>query len=184
MGDSPVGTESPERVVLAELFRPRGIRGELIARSLTDVPGRLKELKSAWVQFADGSDGAVTLEAAWEHKGDWVLKFAGVDSTNDADRFRGADLWVPRSERAPLPDGEYFEADLIGSRVVDGSSGELIGKVTGWQHFGGPPLMEVSRAHRKAGQEVLVPFVPAFCRKVDLEARTIEVDLPDGLLDL
>jgi 16S rRNA processing protein RimM len=184
VSDSPSGIGNPERVVLAEVFRPRGIRGELIARSLTDVPGRLKELKSAWVQFADGSDAAVTLEEAWEHKGDWVLKFAGVDSTDDADRFRGADLWVPRSERAPLPDGEYYEADLIGSRVVDGTSDELIGTVTGWQHFGGPPLMEVTRAEGKAGREVLVPFVPAICRKVDLEARTIEVDLPDGLLDL
>jgi 16S rRNA processing protein RimM len=183
--DSPAEEESPERVVLAEIFRPRGIRGELIARSLTDVPGRLKELKAAWVQFVDGSDRAVTLEEAWEHKGDWVFKFAGVDSANDADRFRGADLWVPRSERAPLPDGEYFESDLMGCQVLDGTSGQVIGTVTGWKHYGGPPLMEVSRAgETMAGREVLVPFVPVICRKVDLEARTIQADLPDGLLDL
>ncbi len=184
MSDSqaPVGTT--ERVVLAEIHRPRGIRGELVARSLTDVPGRLKELKAAWVQLADGSDVEVTLEEAWEHKGDWVFKFGGVDSANEAERFKGADLWVPRSERAPLPDGEYYESDLLGCRVVDGASGQLIGTVSGWQHYGGPSLMEVKRADEKAGREVLVPFVPAICRKVDQEARTIEVDLPAGLLEL
>ncbi|MGA7413877.1 MAG: ribosome maturation factor RimM [Bryobacteraceae bacterium] len=184
MSDS-LAAGTPERVVLAEIHRPRGIRGELVARSLTDVPGRLKELKAAWVQFADGSDFEVTLEDAWEHKGNWVFKFAGVDSANDAERFKGADLWVPRSERAPLSDGEYYESDLMGCQVVDGASGQLIGSVSGWQHYGGPALMEVKRtAEAKAGREVLVPFVPAICRKVDVAARTIEVDLPVGLLDL
>jgi 16S rRNA processing protein RimM len=185
VSDSQAAAEVPERVVLAEIHKPRGIRGELVARSLTDVPGRLKELTGAWVQLSDGSDVEVTLEEAWEHKGDWVFKFVGVDSVDDADRFRGADLWVPRSERAPLPDGEYYESDLIGCQVVDGASGQLIGSVSGWQHYGGPALMEVKRAvEPKVGQEVLVPFVPAICRKVDLVARTIEVDLPNGLLDL
>jgi 16S rRNA processing protein RimM len=182
--DSPAAGR-PERVVLAEIHRPRGIRGELVARSLTDVPGRLKELKAAWVQLADGSDMEVTLEEAWEHRGDWVFKFAGVDSANDAERFRGADLWVPRSERAPLPDGEYFESDLIGFRVVEVSSGQVIGAVSAWQHYGGPSLMEVKRIDEgKVGRELLVPFVPAICRRVDLEAGTIEVDLPEGLLEL
>jgi len=177
--------QAPERVVLAEIHRPRGIRGELVARSLTDVPGRLKELKAVWVQFADGSDREVVLEEAWEHKGGWVFKFAGVDSANDAERFRGADLWVPRSERAPLPEGEYYESDLMGCQVVDGTSGQVIGTVSGWQHYGGPALMEVKRVgEAKAGREVLVPFVPAICRKVDLEARIIAVDLPEGLLEL
>jgi 16S rRNA processing protein RimM len=185
VSDSQAAAEVPERVVLAEIHKPRGIRGELVARSLTDVPGRLKELTGAWVQLSDGSDVEVTLEEAWEHKGDWVFKFVGVDSVDDADRFRGADLWVPRSERAPLPDGEYYESDLIGCQVVDGASGQLIGSVSGWQHYGGPALMEVKRSvDQKAGQEVLVPFVPAICQKVDLVARTIQVDLPDGLLDL
>ena len=185
MSDSQATAGTRVRVVLAEILRPRGIRGELVARSLTDVPGRLRELKAAWVQLADGSDVEVTLEEAWEHKGDWVFKFAGVDSANDAERFRGADLWVPRAQRAPLPEGEFYESDLMGCRVVDGASGQVIGTVSGWQHYGGPALMEVKRAaEAKAGREVLVPFVPAICRKVDLEARTIEVDLPDGLLEL
>ena len=171
-------------MVLAEIHKPRGIRGELLARSLTDVPGRLKELSAAWVQLADGSDVEVRLEEAWEHKGNWVLKFAGVDSANDAERFNASDLWVPRAERAALPDGEFYESDLVGCRVMDGASGRMIGTVNGWLHYGGPPLMEVKREDEKPGREVLVPFVPAICRKVDLESRVIEVELPEGLLDL
>jgi 16S rRNA processing protein RimM len=168
-----------ERVVIAEIMRPRGNRGELMVRSQTDVPGRLENLKRAQVRLADGSDVELDVEETWEHKGDWVVKFAGVDSINAADRFKGADVWVSRSERASLPEGDFFQSDLLGCSVID-AAGNRLGSVEGWQRFGGPPLLEVS----VDGREVLVPFVDAICRKVDLEARAITVDLPEGLLEL
>jgi 16S rRNA processing protein RimM len=132
------------RVVVAEIFRPRGIRGELVARSMTDVPGRLESLKNAFVQLPNGVERAVEVTEVWPHKGDWVIKFAGVDSMDAAGEFRGADLWVPVSERAPLPDGQYYQSDLMGCQVVDRASGRLVGLVEGWQQYGGPPLMEVT----------------------------------------
>jgi 16S rRNA processing protein RimM len=165
--------------VLAEIFRPRGVRGELIARSLTDVPGRLEALKKANVRLASGSDREVVLENVWEHKGDWVLKFAGIDSMNAADEFRGSDLWVPVSERAALPDGEYYQSDLIGCEVVDRNNGRPVGVVEGWQQYGGPPLMEVTFE----GRELLIPFLSSECQ-VDLGARVIRMSVPEGLLEL
>jgi len=167
------------RVTLAEIFRPRGVRGELIARSLTDIPGRLESLKHAQVRLANGTDREVELSEVWPHKGDWVVKFAGVDSMDAADEFRGADLWVPASERAALPDGDYYQSDLIGCEVVDRSTGRSIGVVEGWQQYGGPPLMEVT----VDGREALIPFVGAECQ-IDLGARVIRMSLPEGLLDL
>jgi 16S rRNA processing protein RimM len=167
------------RVVLAEIFRPRGVRGELVARSLTDVQGRLESLKQAQVTLKSGMDRSVVLENVWEHKGDWVLKFADVDSMDAAAEFQGADLWVPVTERAALPDGEYFQSDLIGCQVVDRDNGRPVGSVEGWQQYGGPPLMEVNAD----GREVLIPFVASECQ-VDLGARVIRLSLPEGLLDL
>jgi len=166
-------------VVIAELFRARGIRGEVIARSQTDIPGRLENLKRAQLRLTNGTDVPVEIEEAWEHKGDWVLKFAGVDTMDAADQFRGADLWVPPEERGELPDGGFFQSDLIGCGVVDRVSGNSLGVVSGWQQYGGPTLMQVM----VEGREVLVPFVEQLC-EVDLPARVIRVDLPAGLLDL
>jgi 16S rRNA processing protein RimM len=168
-----------DRVVLADILRPRGNRGEVVARSQTDVPGRLEALKEATVRFPDGQDGKVLISEAWEHKGDWVLKFQGVDSITTAERFAGAELWVPLSERAKLPEGEYFQADLIGCVVVD-EVGTVLGTVEGWQEYGGPPLMEV----KADGRELLIPFVKGIYRDVDLERRRITVEAPEGLLDL
>lgn len=167
------------KVVLAEILRARGIRGEVVARSQTDVPGRLEGLIGAFAQLADGSDVPVTIAAAWQHKSDWVLKFSGVDSIEAAERFRGAELWVRFADRGTLDEGDFFCSDLVGCQVIDNVKGEAIGVVAGWQQYGGPPLMEV----RVNGREALIPFVAAEC-SVDLGGRTIRVDLPEGLLEL
>ena len=58
------------RVVVAEILRPRGNRGELLARSQTDVPGRLESLKQAQVRLVNGSDVPVVISEAWPHKQD------------------------------------------------------------------------------------------------------------------
>ena len=164
---------------MAEITRPRGNRGELVARSQTDVPGRLERLKRAHALLTDGSDVEVEIEQAWVHKGDWILKFKGVDSIDAAEPFREADLWIPESERGELPEGEFFEADLIGCVVIDRLTGQTLGRVEGFERYGGPPLMELAVAKRK----VLVPFVKSLAQ-VDLGARTIRLDVPEGLLDL
>lgn len=168
------------RVVLAEILRPRGNRGELAARSLTDIPGRLENIKNASVQFNNGTGREVQVDESWPHKDLWVFKFAGVDSINQAEQFTGADLWVPLEQRASLNDGEYYQSDLLGCRLISSEKAELIGVVEGWQDYGGGPLMQVSRE----GKEVLIPFTPAYCRQVDLAANCIVMDLPSGLLDL
>jgi 16S rRNA processing protein RimM len=174
-----------DRVVIAEIMRPRGNRGELLARSQTDVPGRLESVRRAQARLAGGSDVPVEIVEAWAHrrsdKDDWVLKFAGVDSIDSAEAFRGADLWVPLAERGVLTAGLFFQSDLTGCQVVDRATGKCLGVVAGWQQYGGPPLMELQLM--ESARELLIPFVDAICQ-VDLAARIVSVDLPEGLLDL
>ena len=170
-----------ERIVIAEILRPRGNRGEVLAKSESDVAGRFEHLKHAHARLADGSDVLVNIESAWNHKAGWVLKFMGVDSISAAERFRGADLWLPLAERGTLVEGEFFRSDLIGCKVLDRASGKRVGVVERWhQYGGGPPLMEVNVGER----ELLIPFVTSICVDVDLVGGTISVDLPEGLLEL
>jgi 16S rRNA processing protein RimM len=179
MERSKAAEERTDRVVVAEIKRPRGNRGEVLALSLTDVPGRLENLRQASVLLADGSDVSVEIQESWPHKEFWVLKFAGIDSIDDAERFTNSDLWIPASERGELPEGDYFRSDLIGCSLID-ASGQTIGVVRNWQQFGGPGLLEAEVGDR----EVLIPFVPEICRQVDVAAKRISVVLPQGLLDL
>lgn len=168
-----------ERVVIGEVLRPRGTHGEVLVRSQTDVPGRMESLKSASARLSNGLEIPVEIVSAWHYRDDWVLRFAGIDSIESAERFRGADLWVPLGARGALAEGDFFQSDLVGCRIVDNATGRIVGPVQGWQEFGGPPLMEVIAD----GREVLIPFVRSLCQ-VDLASGFIRMDVPDGLLDL
>jgi len=176
------------RIAVGRLIRARGIRGELIGEIYSSQPGRAEKLKTVVLAVGDRQK-AVEIERVWHHDGRPVFKFAGIDSMTEAEPWAGADMLVEEDQRAAPEAGEYSHADLIGCRLVAWSSdagpsktGELpIGVVTGVQDFGSAPLLVVERA---GGRELLVPFVRAICREIDVGAKIIRAELPEGLLDL
>ena len=167
--------EEPQWTAIAALVKPRGNKGELTAVSLSSKPDRFAHLTKVHL-FGDGSE--FTIERIWDHDGTLVFKFAGVDSINDAEKLRGAEVRVPSEERVPLDEGEYFHSDLIGCEVRDLATNRLIGKVTGWEEYGGPSLLDIDNGR------ILIPFVKAICPEIDPQARVIKVQLPEGLEDL
>ncbi len=170
-------------ITLARLVRPRGNRGELIAEPMSNRRERFAALGNVTVFPAgrpEGESQAHVVESSWWHGERLVLKFRGIDSITGAEALRGAAVCVPASERANLPDGEYYLDDLIGLQVVDRRTGAELGRVTGWQESGGPPLMVVGGPEG----EFLIPFAASICVAIEPEARRIEVDLPEGLREL
>jgi ribosomal 30S subunit maturation factor RimM len=85
---------------------------------------------------------------------------------------------VPKSERVALEAGEYFQADLVGCEVRERVSDRLIGRVTGWEEYGGPALLAVDNGR------LLIPFVKAICVDIRPHEHLIRVDLPEGLESL
>ena len=118
------------------------------------------------------------VEQVWHHDGKPVVKFAGIDTISDAEPWSGADILVPESERAGPEEGEFSYADLIGCRVIADLE---IGTVAGVEDYGGAPLLRVERLD---GRELLIPFARAICREIDVAAKLIRIDPPQGLLDL
>lgn len=176
-----MASDPSEWVTLAHVIRPRGNRGEVLAQSFTTGPERFEAQPtvSLWREGADRRSGEI--EEAWEHQGLLVLKFRGVDSINEAEELAGLDLQVPFSERAPLAEGEVYQSDLIGCALVDRATGQELARVTGFEEFGAAPLLVVRTTD---GREEMVPYTPAICVKVQIAEQRIEVDLPEGLLDL
>jgi 16S rRNA processing protein RimM len=165
--------------VLARVDRSRGRRGEVLATSFTDGLHRIA--RTVYLIGPDAQSGPHRVEEVWEHQGRLVLKLSGVDSIDDAERFRGYEICVPREAREPAPEGSYHIADLIGCRVEDKETGELVGSVEGWQESGGPVLLEVRTV---SGEEILIPFAASICVDIFPDARKIAVRLPEGLADL
>lgn len=160
---------------MAVLGRPRGIRGELTAISLSSHPERFSSLERVYL-FGPGTPYEV--ERVWDHQGVPVFKFKGVDSMTDAEKLRGFEVRVPKAERVQPEPGEFFHSDLIGCEVQDAATKRVIGKVTDCEEFGGPPLLQIN------GGEMLIPFVKEICTGIHPESGLILVTLPEGLEDV
>jgi 16S rRNA processing protein RimM len=175
-------------VVLAKLVRPQGRRGELLAEILTDFPDSFTRRSRVFLLPQSGTPGDAAREAkvesSWLHKGRVVLKFAGIDSIEDAEKLRHFTVVVPHEERMPLEGDAVYISDLLGAHVVDiGRGGSRdVGEITDVlpEHAG--PAMLVLRGPGK--NELLIPFVKAYLRHIDLGGRRVEMELPEGLLDI
>jgi 16S rRNA processing protein RimM len=167
-------------IVVGRLKRTRGNRGELIGEIYSSLPGREQKLKEVRIE-AGGRHRLVEVERIWHHDGRPVFKFAGIDSISEAELWQGADVLVPEAERAAPREGEYSHAELTGCRVVAVETGKTIGEVRALEDYGGPSLLKVEAAD---GREILIPFTRSICREIDVAAKVIRVELPEGLTEL
>jgi 16S rRNA processing protein RimM len=191
-----VPSDPIDRLTLARLLRPHGIRGEIAAEILTDFPERLTKLHEVWLW--DGNDSAPPVRAevqrCWlsvARGGQAVFHFVGVDRIEDVEKLRGLQVQVPLSERMKLPGGSYYISELEGCEVWERSAdasdkasandtaSTKLGVVRGVQESG-TPVLEVDTPDG----EVLIPLATEICRRIDVDARRIEVVMPDGLRDL
>jgi 16S rRNA processing protein RimM len=109
-----------------------------------------------------------------------LFKFRGIDSIDEAKKFSGWEVLVPSDASEEAPTGEYRHADLIGCEVRERGSEAVLGPVTALREHGGCVWLEVTAA----GEPLLIPFAALICVKIDVAARRIEVELPEGLKEL
>jgi 16S rRNA processing protein RimM len=192
-------TQSTARwIVLAHLLRPQGRKGEVLAELFTDFPERFEEHRRVFLakpEF-DGAESearAAEVESFWlpvgRNQGRVVLKFAGIETISDAETIANLDVIIPRDERLALDDESVYISELIGCTIYDGTV--PIGVVEDVQFAmtadgarridDAAPLLAVTSSD---GDEILVPYAKAFLVSVDTEAKRIEMNLPEGLVEI
>jgi 16S rRNA processing protein RimM len=167
-----------ELVAIAKILRPRGLRGEMVAEVLTDFPERFDGLEEVTAMLPSGQRREFSLENAWFQKERIVLKFKGVDSIEDAEMLRDAEICVPEAQAVELEEGEFFDWQLEGCEVVT-IAGESVGKVRQLLRTGGTEVLIIDGDDK----EVMVPFAETICVEVDIDGKRIVIDPPEGLLD-
>jgi 16S rRNA processing protein RimM len=171
-----------EQIRVAQIVNTHGVRGEVRVRPLTDFPDVRfapgKELVLKQPPTMEGAVRTVLVERSRPHKKWWLLKFADLDSLNEVEPLKGAELWAPAEEELPLAEGEYLFRDIIGCRVWT-TDGRLIGAVREILRPGANDVWVV----RSGRKEFLIPYIDEVVRQIDVTDRRIVIDPLPGLLE-
>ena len=181
-------------IAIAHILRPQGRKGEVLADLLTD---RMEEFRADRVLALAKSPSAPSkehvLEAYWlplgKNAGRIVLKLSGSNSISEAETFAGLDVLIPVSDLPALEEDTFYIRDLVGCTLLNGTIS--VGEIVDVQFATSPdgrvrledaaPLLEVRTS---AGVEpALVPFVKIYLDHVDIAAKQVVMNLPEGLLD-
>jgi 16S rRNA processing protein RimM len=179
---SPAGDE-PGWLVVATVRKPHGVRGELQLALETDRPGVVFRTGRV-LELGDARGRPVgrryTVGRARPFKDGLLLTLRELTSRNaEVEELRGMALLIPVDEAAPADEGEVLYRDLLGCDVV--VAGERIGTVKDLLPTRGSELLVI---RRRGAKELLVPFVAEMVKSIDVERRTVEIEPPEGLLDL
>jgi 16S rRNA processing protein RimM len=169
-----------DRIAIGIIRKAHGIRGEASVEAWSDSPERFTDLRDVTLVSPDeDSTRVASIESVRIHAGRALVKFAGIESPEDVQKLQNWTVEIPASEARALDDDEYFLHDLVGLTLID-SEGVERGKVAQVEETGGGLLLVVDGPRGRYD----VPFAAEICTKVDLEAKTIAVNLPDGIEDL
>jgi 16S rRNA processing protein RimM len=162
-------------VSVGYIRRAHGVRGAVIVQPLSDHPERFV----TGARFATDSDtnAVLVVESVRSHKEGLLVGFNGVVDRDTADDLRGVALLIPAGARRPLGEDEFWPDQLEGLIVAD-LAGRELGRVVGVIPGDAQDLLQVEGR----GGVFEVPFVAALVPTVDLEAKLVVVDLPEGLV--
>lgn len=180
MTSKPDKHSREEDVVIARIVKARGTRGEVACVLETDFPSRFSSLEQVIVWMPGGARLSLKVEGHWFHNQRVILKFEGYDTMTAAQGLAGGRLVIAEADGEPLAKGQFLERQVIGSEVVT-SDGRTLGLVTRVMRTGGTDLLVLEGDD---GRERLIPFADEICTNVDVAAKRITIDPPDGLLDL
>jgi len=162
------------------IIRTHGIKGEVKVYPTTDSPFRFDEITHVKLKLNEKTVRELDIESVKHFKDLVILKFKGIDNINDVERYKGADLYIPREEGQELGEGEYYIADIIDIEVVT-DKGERLGTVRDVLETGANDVYIVERPGQK---DLMIPATEECILDVDIENNIMTVHLLDGLLDL
>ena len=154
--------QSEDKIIVGKIGAARGLDGTLRIIPLTDFEGRFDGLEKIFV-----GGKLFGVEEVKHISGQIFIKFAGVDSREDARALTNKFLTVDRADAAPLDDGEFYTFDIIGCEVFDGD--KRLGTVTNVLKTGSNDVFEIDG-------NILIPALKSVVRSIDIAAKRIDVD--------
>ena len=165
----------PDRVCVGAIAGSFGVKGEVRLKSFCTDPEAIATYGPLFTEDGSRSFEVTLTRAVANGIG---VRLSGVLTKEQADALKGTSLFVARDKLPAIGDDEFYYADLIGLDVHD-TGGALVGKVHAVHNHGAGDLLEILGPGMKTA--LLLPFTRAMVPTVDLAARRVIIDLPEGL---
>jgi 16S rRNA processing protein RimM len=169
-------TVGPAFLAVGKVRRPHGVHGEVVAQIYTDYPESIAPKKAI---FLGEKHSMVVITSRRQHNEGLLLGFEGINSPEEAGRFRNQILYISTNGASELPEGGYYFHDLLDLKVED-EEGKLLGSLVEILETGANDVYVVKDAD---GRELLLPAIREVILKVDLNSKKMKVHLLPGLAE-
>jgi 16S rRNA processing protein RimM len=153
---------------IGQIINTHGVKGELKIYPLTDDIKRFRKLKTVYIESEERTVSWCKLQTDKV-----ILKIEGIESIEDAMKYKTKYLKVKREEAAKLPEGRYFVVDIVGCKVID-ENGVDLGNVSEVIFTGSNDVYWV-----KGKKDLLVPVLENIVKEIDIEKKEIIISPPE-----
>jgi 16S rRNA processing protein RimM len=164
-----------DRICVGAIAGSFGLQGEVRLKSFCSTPEAIATYGELTTEDGKRSFNVKLTRPVANGLG---ARLTGITTKEQADALKGTSLYADRTKLPSLPDDEYYHTDLIGMEVRD-TGGAVIGTLQAVHNHGAGDLLEIMGPGMKTA--LLLPFTRAIIPTVDLAARRIVADLPEGL---
>jgi len=171
--------QKTECFYLGKIVKKHSFKGEVVIKLDTDEPSLYKNLESVFVDLGNNLVPFFIEKSSLSKATFLRVKFEDVSNEEDADAILKSDVYLPLNLLPKLSGNKFYYHEIIGFTVVDINFGQ-VGIVESINDTAAQPLFEIDRN----GIEIFIPMIDDFIKKVDRENKTIEVETPQGLIDL
>ncbi len=174
---SPNSQGEPVYLAVGLLRRPHGVRGEIMLEIQTDHP---EQFISGATFYVGKKHLPLTIRSSRPHKPGILIAFEGIHDRDEIGKFRNQHLLVNIADLPPLPEGKYYDYQLIGLEVIEKASGKTLGTLKEIIKTG---ANDVYLVKPESGKELLLPAIPEVVLDIDLAQSQMNVFLLDGLVE-
>lgn len=171
--------QNPKYLVIGQITKPHGVRGELRVDVKTDVPERYHQLEKVLIAKNERqTPQEMEVESVRFHQGKALVKFTGFNYRDQIEGFRKWLILIPTEEAIPLEEGEFFYYQLIGMEVVT-DEGASVGLVKEIIQTGANDVFVLASPEN---EEILIPDTEEVVINIDRDLRKITIHVIPGLL--
>ena len=161
------------QIEIGKIVNTHGLRGHVKVEPWCDGIETFEYLKRVFVNNIEYEIDDVKIQ-----KNLFLLKLAKLDSIEDAEKLRNKIICAKEEEMPPLPDGVFYIKDIIGLSVYEGE--KFIGNISDWIETGANNVYVIKRPK---GKDVLIPAIDSVVKKIDIENKTMSVNMLEGLME-